>query len=170
MNSWRSPGRAAAGRARLMHLIGGLDTPTSGEVHVNGLALHRAGDAELTEYRRRSLGIVFQFFNLLPTMTVLENVSLPLLLAGKRLKTAQEAAKIWLERPGWRTGGGIFPPALRRGNAADGNRPGAGTRAGGGAGRRTDGKPGFRERGAGDGNAAKDCFSAVMHNDNRDSQ
>ena len=66
-----------------MHLIGGLDTPTSGEVYVNGLALHRAGDAELTEYRRRSLGIVFQFFNLLPAMTVLENVSLPLLLAGQ---------------------------------------------------------------------------------------
>jgi putative ABC transport system ATP-binding protein len=81
-------------------LIGGLDTPTSGEVTVNGLALHRAGDAELTQYRRNSLGIVFQFFNLLPTMTALENVSLPLLLAGKRLKEAQQTALGWLQRVG----------------------------------------------------------------------
>jgi len=93
-------GPSGCGKSTLMHLIGGLDTPTSGEVRVNGLALHQAGDAELTEYRRRSLGIVFQFFNLLPTMTVLENVSLPLLLAGQRLKPARQAAGAWLDRVG----------------------------------------------------------------------
>ena len=93
-------GPSGCGKSTLMHLIGGLDTPTSGEVHVNGLALHKAGDAQLTDYRRRSLGIVFQFFNLLPAMTVLENVSLPLLLAGQRLRQAREAAQAWLERVG----------------------------------------------------------------------
>ena len=65
-----------------MHLIGGLDTPTSGEVIVDGLALHAADEATLTRYRREKLGIVFQFFHLLPTMTVLENVCVPLLLQG----------------------------------------------------------------------------------------
>ncbi len=102
---------------------------------MNGLALHRAGDAELTEYRRRSLGIVFQFFNLLPTMTVLENVSLPLLLAGSRLKPAREAAKAWLERAGLTNRWGHFPHQLSGGEMQrDGDRPGAGARAGGAAG------------------------------------
>ena len=59
-------GPSGCGKSTLMHLIGGLDTPTSGEVVVNGIALHKADDRALTEYRRRSLGIVFQFFNLLP--------------------------------------------------------------------------------------------------------
>jgi ABC-type lipoprotein export system ATPase subunit len=108
-------GPSGCGKSTLMHLIGGLDTPTSGEVHVNGLALHKAGDAALTEYRRRDLGIVFQFFNLLPTMTVLENVSLPLLLAGKKLKAAREAAKGWLERAGLESRWGHFPHQLSGG-------------------------------------------------------
>jgi putative ABC transport system ATP-binding protein len=93
-------GPSGCGKSTLMHLIGGLDTPTSGQVHVNGIALHSAGDPQLTAYRRRSLGIVFQFFNLLPTMTVLENVSLPLLLAGTSLKAAQRTAASWLDRVG----------------------------------------------------------------------
>jgi len=108
-------GPSGCGKSTLMHLIGGLDTPTSGEVYVNGLALHRAKDADLTEYRRRSLGIVFQFFNLLPAMTVLENVSLPLLLAGKRLNVAQDAAKAWLERVGMTNRWGHFPYQLSGG-------------------------------------------------------
>jgi putative ABC transport system ATP-binding protein len=77
----------------LLHLIGGLDTPTRGEVVVDGLALHRASEAELTEYRRRKLGIVFQFFNLLPTMSVLENISLPLLLQGSNAARATAKAR-----------------------------------------------------------------------------
>jgi ABC-type lipoprotein export system ATPase subunit len=108
-------GPSGCGKSTLMHLIAGLDTPTSGEVFVNGLALHRAADAELTEYRRRSLGIVFQFFNLLPTMTALENVSLPLLLAGQRLKPAREAAQAWLERVGMANRSGHFPHQLSGG-------------------------------------------------------
>ena len=108
-------GPSGCGKSTLMHLIGGLDTPTSGEVHVNGLALHKAGDAQLTDYRRRSLGIVFQFFNLLPAMTVLENVSLPLLLAGQRLRQAREAAQAWLERVGMAGRRDHFPHQLSGG-------------------------------------------------------
>jgi ABC-type lipoprotein export system ATPase subunit len=108
-------GPSGCGKSTLMHLIGGLDTPTSGEVHVNGLALHRATDAELTDYRRRSLGIVFQFFNLLPAMTVLENVSLPLLLAGRKLKAARETAGAWIERAGLTHRSSHFPHQLSGG-------------------------------------------------------
>jgi putative ABC transport system ATP-binding protein len=93
-------GPSGCGKSTLLHLIGGLDTPTSGEVTVAGLALHRATEAELTDFRRRRLGIVFQFFHLLPTMTVQENVCLPLLLAGENFRKAQDRAAAMLELVG----------------------------------------------------------------------
>ncbi|MBV9127688.1 MAG: ABC transporter ATP-binding protein [Verrucomicrobia bacterium] len=76
-------GPSGCGKSTLLHLLGGLDQPTSGELFVGDLALHSADDRALTRYRRHDLGIVFQFFNLLPTMNVLENVCLPRLLAGE---------------------------------------------------------------------------------------
>jgi len=85
-------GPSGCGKSTLIHLLAGLDTPTTGEIEVDGLALHRATDAELTEYRRRRLGLVFQFFNLLPTMNVLENVSFPLLLQGVSLGESERRA------------------------------------------------------------------------------
>ena len=75
-------GPSGCGKSTLIHLLAGLDRPTSGEIFVDGLALHSADDAALTQFRRRHVGLVFQFFNLLPTMNVRENVSLPLLLQG----------------------------------------------------------------------------------------
>ncbi|MGH7936979.1 MAG: ABC transporter ATP-binding protein, partial [Bryobacteraceae bacterium] len=75
-------GPSGCGKSTLMHLIAGLDRPTGGEIVVDGLSLVTADDAALTNFRRRQLGLVFQFFNLLPTMNVRENVSLPLLLQG----------------------------------------------------------------------------------------
>ena len=75
-------GESGSGKSTFLHLIGGLDKPDTGEVVVNGLALQTASDKELTEYRAHDLGIVFQFFNLLPTLNVLENVSLPLEFQG----------------------------------------------------------------------------------------
>ena len=85
-------GPSGCGKSTLMHLIGGLDTPSAGELTVDDLPLHRASEAELTSYRRHKLGIVFQFFNLLPTMTVRENVSLPLLLRGEPMRAVREKA------------------------------------------------------------------------------
>jgi putative ABC transport system ATP-binding protein len=76
-------GPSGCGKSTLIHLLAGLEYPTAGEIVVDGLALHTADDAALTDYRRRRLGLVFQFFNLLPTMNVLENVSFPLLLQGR---------------------------------------------------------------------------------------
>jgi putative ABC transport system ATP-binding protein len=86
-------GPSGCGKSTLMHLIGGLDTPTTGEIIVDGLPLHTAGDAELTAYRRTKVGIVFQFFHLLPTMSVLENVCLPLLLRGDAYSMARAKAE-----------------------------------------------------------------------------
>ena len=75
-------GPSGCGKSTLIHLLAGLDKPTAGEIHVDDLALHTADDAALTQFRRRQVGLVFQFFNLMPTMNVIENVSLPLLLQG----------------------------------------------------------------------------------------
>jgi ABC-type lipoprotein export system ATPase subunit len=86
-------GQSGCGKSTLMHLLAGIDRPTSGEIRVNGLALHQARENTLTQYRRGQLGIVFQFFNLLPTMTALENVMFPLLLQPTSRDAARERAR-----------------------------------------------------------------------------
>jgi putative ABC transport system ATP-binding protein len=93
-------GPSGCGKSTLMHLIAGLDRPTCGEIRVDGLSLTTANDAELTNFRRRQLGLVFQFFNLLPTMNVRENVSLPLLLQGVPLAECDARADELLELVG----------------------------------------------------------------------
>ena len=93
-------GASGSGKSTLLHLIGSLDTPDEGELHVDGLALHSASDPEKTTFRRESIGVVFQFFNLMPTMTVLENVMLPLVLRGDGGKAARERAQQLLELVG----------------------------------------------------------------------
>ena len=85
-------GPSGCGKSTLIHLLAGLEYPTAGEIIVDGLALHSADDKALTEYRRRQVGIVFQFFNLLPAMTVQENVSLPLILQGVPLEETDKRA------------------------------------------------------------------------------
>jgi putative ABC transport system ATP-binding protein len=93
-------GPSGCGKSTLLHLIAGLDRPTTGEIVVDNLNLTKADDAQLTEFRRRRLGLVFQFFNLLPTMNALENVSLPLLLQGVAPNEATRRAEELLERVG----------------------------------------------------------------------
>ncbi|MDQ6624565.1 MAG: ABC transporter ATP-binding protein [Verrucomicrobiota bacterium] len=93
-------GPSGCGKSTLMHLLAGLDAPTSGEIVVDGLALQSADDAALTDYRRKRLGIVFQFFNLLPTMNVLENVTFPLLLQGTSFSESEIRARELLQLVG----------------------------------------------------------------------
>jgi putative ABC transport system ATP-binding protein len=93
-------GASGSGKSTLLNLLGGLDRPSSGEVVVDGVHLERAGDRELTLYRRSKIGIVFQFFNLLPSMSVVENVEMPLQLRGDPPKGIREAAFKMLERVG----------------------------------------------------------------------
>lgn len=75
-------GPSGSGKSTLLNLMGGLDQPTSGTVTVDGQLLSALSDQEMTQLRRRTIGIIFQFFNLLPHLTVWENVALPLLLRG----------------------------------------------------------------------------------------
>ncbi|MBS1853971.1 MAG: ABC transporter ATP-binding protein [Acidobacteria bacterium] len=81
-------GRSGCGKTTLLNLAGAMDFPSEGEVLIDGRATAALSDAELTALRRTRIGFVFQFFQLLPTLTVLENVELPLLLAGARNSAA----------------------------------------------------------------------------------
>jgi len=78
-------GPSGSGKSTLMHIMAGLDKPTSGEVEIAGTAISKLNDTDLTKLRRRNVGFVFQFFNLLPMLTAEENVTLPLQLAGGKL-------------------------------------------------------------------------------------
>jgi putative ABC transport system ATP-binding protein len=77
-------GPSGSGKSTLMHLLAGLDKPTSGEVTIAGTAIAQLGDGDLTRLRRRHIGFVFQFFNLLPMLTAEENILLPLSIAGEK--------------------------------------------------------------------------------------
>jgi putative ABC transport system ATP-binding protein len=85
-------GPSGSGKSTLMHLLGGLDDATGGEIVLDGKSLTRMDDETLSITRRREIGFVFQFFNLIPTLTVTENIALPLLVDGQRL--ADHAARI----------------------------------------------------------------------------
>jgi putative ABC transport system ATP-binding protein len=85
-------GPSGSGKSTLLNLIGGLDTPTSGEIEIDGSRLSGLSDDELTRLRRDKIGFIFQFFNLLPTLSCVENVSIPLHLRGWPRKRIDERA------------------------------------------------------------------------------
>src|SRR5579875_3575274 len=88
-------GPSGSGKSTLLNLIGGLDRPSAGEIEIDGAALSQLDDDGLTRVRRDKIGFIFQFFHLLPTLTCLENVSLPLHLRGwPRKKTEQRAREL----------------------------------------------------------------------------
>ncbi len=91
-------GPSGCGKSTLLNLLGGLDAPTAGAISIDGQALGELPDDRLTELRRRRIGFVFQFFNLIPVLDAVENASLPLRLDGA--KDAVERATAWLERVG----------------------------------------------------------------------
>jgi putative ABC transport system ATP-binding protein len=77
-------GPSGSGKSTLMHILAGLDRPTSGSVEIDGTQITTLKDSDLTKLRRKHIGFVFQFFNLLPMLTTEENVTLPLMLAGRK--------------------------------------------------------------------------------------
>ena len=117
-------GKSGSGKTTLLNLLAGLDRPTRGLIEIEGRNLEALGEQGRTQMRRKRLGFVFQFFNLLPTLTAFENVSLPLELAGR----ADSGRRAPGPCPGRPRGSGVaLPPrALRRRAAACGDRQGIG--------------------------------------------
>lgn len=106
-------GPSGCGKSTLLHLAGGIDVATRGRVLADGRDIGRLDERDLTLYRRRSVGVVFQFFNLIPALTVLENVELPLALDGERRAGAR--ARALLERVGVAEREGAYPWELSGG-------------------------------------------------------
>ncbi|HFQ93864.1 MAG TPA: ABC transporter ATP-binding protein/permease [Anaerolineae bacterium] len=93
-------GPSGSGKSTLLNLLGGLDRPSAGEIWVAGVPLHEADEKARTEHRRRRVGFIFQSFNLLPRLTALENVAVPLMLAGVGRAEREARAQAMLERVG----------------------------------------------------------------------
>ena len=122
-------GPSGSGKSTLLHLIGGLDRPSSGELLIDNRLLGQMIDDEVTLFRRTKIGFVFQFYNLLPTLTALENVTLPFVLDGVSKGEADRKAQLLLEKVGLEqrkhhlpeelSGGEIQRVAMARGLAFD---------------------------------------------------
>jgi putative ABC transport system ATP-binding protein len=91
-------GPSGCGKSTLLHLIGGLDRPSAGMVLIEGKDISKMKDDQLTELRRRKMGFIFQFFNLIPVLNAVENAALPLILDGVKQDKAAAKAREWLEK------------------------------------------------------------------------
>jgi putative ABC transport system ATP-binding protein len=108
-------GRSGSGKSTLLNLVAGLDVPTAGEVRIEGFPLTRVGETERTRFRRRRIGFVFQAYNLIPTLTVEENLRLPLELIGRPTAAARASARAFLAEVGLADRGASFPEQLSGG-------------------------------------------------------
>lgn len=108
-------GRSGSGKSTMLHLLGGLDRPDAGEVHVGGRRIDRLEERALTLYRRREVGIVFQQFNLIPTLDALHNVMLPGVFDGRVAGELRPRAAVLLERLGLSGRASHRPDALSGG-------------------------------------------------------
>ena len=108
-------GPSGSGKSTLLNVIGGLDQPTAGEIFIDNRPLHGISDDELTLIRRRRVGFIFQFFNLLPILTAMENVGLPLLLEGVPFAKVRPKAEELLRKVGLAERTGHRPEQLSGG-------------------------------------------------------
>lgn len=93
-------GPSGCGKSTLLHLAGGLDRPSSGRVSIEGVDLSKMKDGDLSVLRRRKIGFIFQFFNLMPILSAVENAALPLTLDGVPSAEAYVRARAWLQKVG----------------------------------------------------------------------
>jgi putative ABC transport system ATP-binding protein len=91
-------GRSGSGKSTLMNLLGGLEKPTSGSIEIDGRDIARLHDRDLVHYRARHVGFVFQSYNLIPNLTALENVMLPMEFAGTRTAERKQRARVLLDQ------------------------------------------------------------------------
>lgn len=110
-------GPSGCGKSTLLHICGAMDRPTSGAVRLEGESLDTLNDDGLTRVRRDRIGFVFQFFNLLPTLTVEQNIGLPLLLKGRSVQSVANLSGQWAERVGISHRLNHFPSQLSGGEA-----------------------------------------------------
>ncbi|WP_415950407.1 ABC transporter ATP-binding protein [Streptomyces sp. KLOTTS4A1] len=110
-------GASGSGKSTLLHCLAGIVTPDAGSVQYAGTELGQLSEARRTELRRTGFGILFQFGQLIPELSALDNVALPLLLAGTRRADAQEQAADWLGRFGVYGQAGLRPGAMSGGQA-----------------------------------------------------
>jgi putative ABC transport system ATP-binding protein len=108
-------GRSGSGKSTLLNLVAGLEMPDRGRVEVDGVDVGALDDGRRTVFRRNAIGIVFQFFNLLPVLSALDNVALPGLLAGRRRDQVAARARDLLARVGMADRAGAFPDQLSAG-------------------------------------------------------
>ena len=108
-------GQSGSGKSTLLNLLSGIEKPTTGTVSINGLAVNAMSERDCTLFRRDRIGFVFQFFNLIPTLTVLENVTLPQELAGKNIQSIEQQALTLLEQVGLADRAQAFPDKLSGG-------------------------------------------------------
>lgn len=106
-------GSSGSGKSTLLHLIGGVDRPTSGTVEVNGVNVYERDDEGLAIFRRREVGLVYQFFNLVPVLNVVENITLPVALDGRKVNT--DRLNTLLDQLGLRGREGHLPSQLSGG-------------------------------------------------------
>jgi putative ABC transport system ATP-binding protein len=108
-------GPSGSGKSTLLNVVSGIDTPDAGEVEVAGVSLHRLSEGDRTRFRRDRMGFVFQFFNLIPTLTVMENLLLPMELAGRATPEDRERARALLARVGLGDRADAWPDRLSGG-------------------------------------------------------
>lgn len=108
-------GKSGSGKSTLLNVISGIDKPDRGEIHINGQILTHLDENQRTYFRRQNIGFIFQFFNLIPTLTILENVSLPLELIGVELNEAKERSAQILDDVGLAERLTTFPERLSGG-------------------------------------------------------
>jgi len=108
-------GPSGSGKSTLLHILGAMDVPDKGTAQVCGRELGKLKDREAARFRREELGFVFQFFNLVPTLSALDNIALPARLAGRSARDARARGKTLLERVGLGPRGADFPDVLSGG-------------------------------------------------------
>ncbi len=108
-------GPSGSGKTTLLNCLSGVDSPTRGEIYFNGVAFHSLSEEEKTKFRAKHMGFIFQFFNLVPVLTVIENVELPLKILGVNHRESKERAFEMIKRVGLSDKANRFPSQLSGG-------------------------------------------------------